>query len=544
MTNLWVSPLTNFSEIPKNKIDFLIMNTSISQVNATAVGNGADSLEQDARLDQKSSFIVVAFILSGAAWLLLGSILGTIASFKMHMPDWLGEHAWLTFGRIRPLHLNWMAYGWASQVGVGVSLWILSRVLKTTIPVRPWLFVGLLVWNLCLLIGGIEILMGHSRGLEWLELPVYTIVPIVLVIVLAGEAAISMLYTRKQPHLYISAWYLIAAFICFPLLGVVSSLPIFEGTVQASMNWWYAHNALGLWFTPMGLAIAYFLIPKVTGRPIYSYPLSVLGFWSLLLFYNWNGFHHLIGGPVPTWFVTISIAASVMMIIPVVTVAVNHHMTIIGSFEAVKYSPTLRFVVFAAMSYTFVSIQGSFQAIRTFNEIIHFTHYVVAHAHAGVYSFFTMMLFGAVYYIMPRVTNWEWHSPKLIKLHFWLSASGIIIYLVGLQWGGIIQGLEMNNPDIPFMTVVNNTKKWLLSRSFAAILLTAGHFVFAYNLFRLMHVRKVRPAPPVTWLDIQRQRALQPKPEPVPFSKKVANAFSGLNQSLKRWANDVKVDEH
>ncbi len=232
------------------------------------------------------------------------------------------------------------------------------------------------------------------------------------------------------------------------------------------------------------------------------------------------------------------------MIIPVVTVAVNHHMTIIGSFEAVKYSPTLRFVVFAAMSYTFVSIQGSFQAIRTFNEIIYFTHYVVAHAHAGVYSFFTMMLFGAVYYIMPRVTNWEWHSPKLIKLHFWLSASGIIIYLVGLQWGGIIQGLEMNNPDIPFMTVVNNTKKWLLSRSFASILLTAGHFVFAYNLFRLMHVRKVRPAPLVTWLDIQRQRAQQPKPEPVPFSKKVANAFSGLNQSLKRWANDVKVDEH
>jgi len=213
MTNLWVSPLTNFSEIPKNKIDFLIMNTSISQVNATAVGNGADSLEQDARLDQKSSFIVVAFILSGAAWLLLGSILGTIASFKMHMPDWLGEHAWLTFGRIRPLHLNWMAYGWASQVGVGVSLWILSRVLKTTIPVRPWLFVGLLVWNLCLLIGGIEILMGHSRGLEWLELPVYTIVPIVLVIVLAGEAAISMLYTRKQPHLYISAWYQVCQFL-------------------------------------------------------------------------------------------------------------------------------------------------------------------------------------------------------------------------------------------------------------------------------------------------------------------------------------------
>lgn len=533
----------NCSKIRENKNELDVMTSETKHVTAAVSSDDDRSLQQDAKLDEKSSFVVIAFILSGAAWLLLGSLLGAIASFKMHWPDWLGEAPWLTFGRIRPLHLNWMAYGWASQTGVGVSLWVLSRVLKTSIPVRPWIFVGLLVWNLALLAGGVAILSGHSRGLEWLELPLYAIVPIVFAIALAGEAAISMLYHRKTPHLYISAWYLIAAFVSFPLLGIVSSLPIFEGTVQASMNWWYAHNALGLWFTPMGLAFAYFFIPKVTGRPIYSYPLSVLGFWSLLLFYNWNGFHHLIGGPVPTWFVTISIAASVMMLIPVVTVAVNHHMTIIGSFEAVKYSPTLRFVVFGAMSYTFVSVQGSFQALRTFNETIHFTHYVVAHAHAGVYAFFTMMLFGAVYYIMPRVTNWEWHSPKLIKLHFWLCASGVIIYLVGLQWGGIIQGMEMNNPDIPFMTIVNNTKKWLLSRSFAAVLMTAGHFVFAYNVFRLMHLRKVRPAPPVTWLDIQRQRAMQPKSEPAPARKKVSGAFARLGDAFKRWANDVKVDE-
>ena len=459
-------------------------------------------------LDRKARFVVMFLILSGISWLLFGTLLALVASLKMHLPDWLGTAGWLTFGRVRPLHLNTMVYGWASLTGAGVALWLLSRLLKVPIMLRGYIIVAGVIWNIALLIGSIQILAGHSRGIEWLEFPVSTMVVIVLCVIIMSASVLMMLVMRKVKQLYVSVWYLIAAFLWFPLLGLVSSLPIFDTpTVQAGMNWWYAHNALGLWFTPVGLAAAYYFIPKVLGRPIYSYGLSLLGFWGLALFYNWNGFHHLIGGPVPTWFVTISISASVMMVIPVVVVAVNHHMTVVGSFRAVINSPTLRFVVFAAMSYTFVSLQGAAQALRSFYEVIHFTHFVVAHAHIGMYAFVTMMLFGACYYIIPRVTMREWHSKGLIKWHFWLTAIGIIIYTAALQGIGVFQGFAMIDPDVPFTDTVTMTIPYLVARSVSGFLMTAGHLIFAWLVFRMAYRPGEQPATPLVWNKIREEFA-------------------------------------
>lgn len=451
-------------------------------------------------LDEKAKTVVLLLMLSGVFWLLFGSVLAIMASVKMHAPEFLGQWSFLTFGRVRPLHLNTMVYGWASMTGAGVALWLLSRILRIAVPMRPYIVAVTAIWNIALLIGSVEILAGNSRGIEWLEFPVYVMVTIVWCIVVIGIAGMLMLFNRNVETLYVSIWYLIAAFLWFPLLGAVSSLPIFDTpTVQAGMNWWFAHNALGLWFTPIGLAAAYYFIPKVVGRPIHSYGLSLLGFWGLALFYNWNGFHHLIGSPLPTWFVTISVAASVMMIIPVVVVAVNHHLTIVGSFSALKYSPTLRFIVFGAMSYTFVSLQGSIQALRSANEVIHFTHFVIAHAHIGMYAFVTMVLFGSCYYIVPRLTNWEWQSHRLVRWHFWLAAIGILLYTVPLQIGGILQGLSMNNPDASFTDSTILTIPYLIARSVAGVLLTASHLIFAYLMVRIVAKVGLRPAAPMKW---------------------------------------------
>ncbi|MDI6401378.1 cbb3-type cytochrome c oxidase subunit I [Balneolaceae bacterium ANBcel3] len=462
-----------------------------------------------AELDRQAKYVVLVLVLSGVFWLLFGTLLALVASLKMHAPDWLSQSSWLTFGRVRPLHLNTVVYGWASMTGAGVALWMLSRLLKTPIFLRGYIMVAAMVWNLALAVGSIQILAGYSRGIEWLEFPTPVMVVIVLCVVVMSISVIMMLVARKVKHLYVSVWYILAAFIWFPLLGIVSSLPIFDTpTVQAGMNWWYAHNALGLWFTPVGLAAAYYFIPKVLGRPIYSYGLSLIGFWGLALFYNWNGFHHLIGGPVPTWFVTISISASVMMVIPVVVVAVNHHMTVVGSFSAIKYSPTLRFVVFAAMSYTFVSLQGSMQALRSVNEIIHFTHFVVAHAHIGLYAFVTMMLFGACYYILPRVLLREWHSKPLIKLHFWLTASGIILYVAALQYIGFFQGLAMNDPDVPFTETVTMTMPYLVARSASGVLMAAGHLIFAWLVFKMAFSPAEEVDTPALWEKIRKEFAV------------------------------------
>jgi cytochrome c oxidase cbb3-type subunit 1 len=259
-----------------------------------------------------------------------------------------------------------------------------------------------------------------------------------------------------------------------------------RGTVQSAVNWWFAHNVLGLWFTPIGLGAIYYFIPKVLGKPVYNYSLSLLGFWSLALFYNWNGMHHLVGGPLPAWLITVSIVASVMMTIPVITVGLNHHMTMFGSFKRLKDSPVLRFMVFGGMSYTVTSLHGVALALRSVSEVTHFTHSTIAHAHQGMYAFFTLVMFGSIYYIMPRVLQVEWPSARLIRIHFWATAIGIMAYVVPLIVGGTLQGLAMLNPDVPFLdpnkhSVVGMTLPYLKTRSYSGMLIFVGHIAFAIS---------------------------------------------------------------
>jgi cytochrome c oxidase cbb3-type subunit 1 len=303
-------------------------------------------------------------------------------------------------------------------------------------------------------------------------------------------ASLKMLVSRKVAHLYVSQWYLLGAVFWFPFLYVAAMLLIFvvpaPGTVKAVANWWFAHNVLGLWFTPIGLATVYYLIPKVLGRPIHSYYLSILGFWTVALFYNWAGTHHLISGPLPAWLISVGIVGSIMMFVPVVTVAINHHMTMVGHFRLLRRSPTLRFTVFGAMSYTVVSVQGSLTALRSVNQTTHFTHYTIAHAHLGVYAFFTMVMFGAYYYVMPRLTGREWTSATLIRVHFWGTALGMSLYFVALTWAGIFQGRQMNSSDVPFMQIVRYTVPYLQWRSVAGVLMTVGHLAFAVLVVQML----------------------------------------------------------
>ena len=314
---------------------------------------------------------------------------------------------------------------------------------------------------------------------------------------LMGLPLFLTLAKRKVDHLYVSVWYIGAALIWFPILFFIANIPNLHFGVQgAAMNWWYGHNALGLWFTPIGLGAAYYFIPKVLGRPIYSYNLSLLGFWCLAFFYSQVGGHHLIGGPLPTWMVTLSIVQSMMMIIPVFAVAVNHHMTVGGNFRAVIHSPTLRFIVLGSMLYVAASVQGSLEALRSVNVITHFTHYTVAHAHLGMYGFFTLVMFGSIYFIMPRIVDWEWPHPWMISAHFWLVAVGFAVYFIGLTIGGWLQGVAMVDAAKPFMDSVSVTLPYLKSRSIGGALMILGHVIFMIHfiLISLRYGTKKEPA--------------------------------------------------
>lgn len=466
---------------------------------ADATPNHRDQLATLSAIDTSCALPLKVMFVAATAWLLVGSALALVASLKMHIPAMMDSAAWLTFGRMRPAHLNTMIFGWASQAGIATLLWLEARLCKTRLPQGNLLIAGTIVWNIAVLAGTIEILRGNGTSVEWLEFPYFWSFIFAAVFALIMFVSFQMFAARQPGHIYVSQWYLFGALLWFPFLYLVANTLIHAnvatGVAQGTANWWFAHNVLGLWLTPVGVAAAYYLIPKVLGRPIHSYYLSIFGFWTLAIFYNWAGTHHLIGGPVPAWAVTVGVVGSMMMFIPVTTVAINHHMTMKGHFRMLKTSPTLRFVVFGAMCYTAVSFQGSLQSLRTINEVTHFTHYTIAHAHLGVYAFFTMIMFGAMYYIGPRITEREWASPGLIRLHFWTVAIGMAVYWIGLSYGGVLQGLAMNDPEVAFLDLMSDTAPYLLSRSVAGILMTVGHIAFAILVFKIFLSRSGRRTP-------------------------------------------------
>ena len=458
------------------------MKSLISSFNPANVPDTLSSHER-AEIDASTRFPVLLFFGSAIFWLLIGSVLGLVSAWKMTHPGFLDQMAWLTFGRLRPAHMNTVIYGWASAAGIGVGLWLMARLCRIPLIHSKLLVSAAIFWNIGVLVGVLGILAGDSRSIEWLEFPGYATPILFIAYAFVGIWAIIMFRYRKPGHAYVSQWYLLAAFLWFPWLYATANIllvwqPI-QGSAQGAVNWWFAHNIVGLWFTPIGLASAFYMIPKVIGRPIHSYALSVIGFWSLALFVSWTGMAHLIGGPLPAWMVSVSVAASAMMFIPVVAVAINYHMTMRGHFDALKWSPTLRFTVFGAMAYTAASLEGALMAIPSLNTITHFTDYTIGHAHLGLYAFFTMMMFGAMYYIVPRLTGWEWPSAAAIRWHFWLVATGIVLMIVSLSVGGVLQGLAQYDPQSTFKTSLDYATPFRWVRGISGFLLLAGHTIFA-----------------------------------------------------------------
>jgi cytochrome c oxidase cbb3-type subunit I len=456
-----------------------------------------DELRARARADASTAPLVFFFFCCAFAWLLVASAAGLTASIKLHQPDWLTQYAWLTFGRIRTIHLNAVAYGWTPMAGLGIALFVIPRLLKTELVGARFAFLGAALWNAALIAGLGSIAYGVSDGLEWLEIPWQIDILFVVGGALVGIPLVLTLLNRKVEHLYVSIWYMGCALFWFPVLFLVANMPyLHKGVEQATMNWWFGHNVLGLFYTPLALASVYYFLPKVIGRPVQSYNLSLLGFWGLAFFYGQVGGHHLIGGPVPGWLITLSIVQSVMMIVPVVAFTVNQYQTLKGHLSALRFSPTLRFIGLGGLMYTASSIQGSFEALRSINVVTHFTHYTVAHAHLGLYGFVTLVFFGSIYFIVPRITGREWPSQLLIAAHFWLVVVGFATYFIALSIGGWLQGMAMLDAAKPFMESVRLTVPYLQARSIGGSLMVLGHVVFVGHFLMLVFGRAARRGQP------------------------------------------------
>ncbi|MDQ6808877.1 MAG: cbb3-type cytochrome c oxidase subunit I [Verrucomicrobiota bacterium] len=478
----------------------------------TDVSVGDVDRVERALIDASTRVPVLMFYTSAIFWLLLGTLLAGLTSFKLHSPDLFANYSFLTWGRIRPAHMNVMVYGWASMAGIGTAIWLMARLCRTTLRHPLLLVAGAAFWNLGVLLGVGGILGGSSTGYQWLEFPPFAAAVIFVAYTLVVSWAVLMFRFRRGDHVYITQWYLLGAFLWFPWLYAAAYVMLFvvplQGVMLAAVNWWFANNLMFLWLGSIALGTAYYMIPKVIGRPVYSYHLAAIGFWTYALFASWTGMQRLVDGPFPAWMITASIAAAILTIIPVATVGLNHHMTMRGQFGLLRYSPTLRFTVFGAIAYTVFSAVGVLISLRSVARYVHFTQASIAYSHLGLYAFYTMIMFGSMYYIVPRLVGREWRSAGLIKLHFWASTYGIGLMVLMLLVGGFAQGADMNDPSMAFNESTQSILPYLRGRSLSGILLTVAHFVFAYH-FGLMLFGLGRTASVPTFLNPKEEEALE-----------------------------------
>jgi cytochrome c oxidase cbb3-type subunit 1 len=453
----------------------------------SAVDLKSSGSSEDAGLGEiDHSVRVPVLILAGASllWLLWGTLLALIASFKLHAPDFLAGYECLTYGRVYPAGVNALIYGWGVNAALAVTIWLMAHLSRASLMHGGLLIIAALFWNVGVDVGVWGILIGHSQSIEFLEIPAYATPLLFVSYALMGVWGVLTFRYRRNRHTYVSQWFLLAALFSFPWIYSIAQIMLVvapvRGTVQSLINVWYVQNTVWLWFTPIGLAAAYYFIPKVLGKPIHSYYLAALGFWTLIVFASWSSMTRLIGGPIPAWVISTGVVGGVLLIIPIVVTSINLHMTVLGSLRDAWNSPTLRFVVFGAISFSAVGILTSITSLRSIGVTTQFTHFAAGLSHLGFYGFFTMVMFGSFYFLIPRLLDKEWPSASLISLHFWGSSLGAGICVASLLIGGINQGLQMNDAAAypEFIEIVRATLPYLLSRTVGVILITLGQLAF------------------------------------------------------------------
>jgi cytochrome c oxidase cbb3-type subunit 1 len=427
----------------------------------------------------------VMFLFGKAAgWLVLSSVFSLIASLKFHSPNILADYPWLTYGRVQAAQANMLIYGFAMQAGIGVALWLICRLGRTTLLQPGFITVSALVWHLGVLIGVVGILAGDSTGFEWLEMPRYASPVLFLAYVLMGIWALLTFHQRRERGLYVSQWFLLAALFWFAWIYSTSNLllvfaPV-RGTLQAGIDWWYANNLNGIWFGFIGLATIFYFIPKILNRPLHSYSQAVFAFWALALFSGWGGIPA--GAPLPAWMPSLSTVLGALTIVPLLAVALNCHLTLAGNYSKLRANLPLRFIVFGLAAFLLTNLLNVVGSLYFVSEITRFTWFTAAQKQLGLYGFFAMTMFGAIYYIVPRLMRSEWPSARLVNLHFWCAAFGTVLYFLPLAAGGVVEGLAMNNADVPFMDVLKKTLMFLRVSTLGDLLMLLGNCCLMWNL--------------------------------------------------------------
>jgi cytochrome c oxidase cbb3-type subunit I/II len=445
--------------------------------------------------------IVKYFMVATVVFGIVGMLVGLTAAIQLFYPIFNFDTPYTTFGRIRPLHTNAIIFAFVGNAMYAGIYYSLPRLLKTPMFSPLLSRVNFWGWQLIILAAAITLPLGMTTAKEYAELEWPIDIAIALIWVVFGINMIGTIIKRRERHMYVAVWFYIATFVTVAMLHIVNSfeLPIslfksyswYAGVQDALVQWWYGHNAVAFFLTTPFLGLMYYYLPKAANRPVYSYKLSIIHFWSLIFIYIWAGPHHLIYTSLPDWAQSLGTVFSVMLIAPSWGGMLNGLLTLRGAWDRVREDPVLKFFVVAITAYGMATFEGPLLSLKNVNAIAHFTDWIVAHVHVGGLGWNGFMTFGMLYWLVPRMWRTSLYSKSLANTHFWLGTLGILIYALPMYWAGFTQALMWKEftPDglLAYPNFLETTKQIIplhMSRAIGGGLYLVGALIMVYNLLK------------------------------------------------------------
>ena len=437
------------------------------------------------------------FCITAVFWMTIGTIAGLTTAVEFIAPELLGNISWLSFGRIRPIHTNLVIFGFVTGGLLGVSHYIVPRLLRTELFSEKLGMLTVLLWNVILGAITISLALGYSQGREYAEAiwSIDVLVGIVFILMFINMAM--TIRQRKEPLLYVSVWYITVSIILTAIvysIGNVIWVPgsgALTGMPDAVINWFYGHNVLGVLLTPLAVAVAYYVLPSACRTPLYSHSLSLVGFWTIWVMYTHIGTHHLLQVPAPTWLKVIAVVGSIGMIIPVIVVLINLWFTIKGTLGVIHENIGAKCVLTGTIIYLFTCIQGPIQSLPQVQRLTHFSNWVVAHAHMGVLGFSGMIALGGIYYILPKITGKPLFSKTLADFQYWLILIGLSGFMVSLTIAGLIQGNGWLNGETVYR-ILPQLHVFNIVRASMGLMIVVGALIGLYNIHRTLFFNRRR----------------------------------------------------
>ena len=444
--------------------------------------------------------IVRYFANATMLWGIVGMLVGLYAAMQIYWPAISFDFAPTTFGRLRPVHTNAIIFAFVgNSIFMGVY-YSLQRLVKARMFSDTLSYIHFWGWQSIIVAAALTLFMGMTTGKEYAELEWPIDIAITLVWVIFGINMFGTLIKRREKHLYVAIWFFIATWVTVAMLHIVNSFEIpvslfksyswYAGVQDALVQWWYGHNAVAFFLTTPVLGLMYYFLPKAANRPVYSYRLSIIHFWSLIFIYIWAGPHHLLYTALPDWAQSLGVVFSVMLIAPSWGGMLNGLFTLRGAWDRVREDPVLKFFVVAITCYGMATFEGPLLSLKSVNAISHFTDWTIAHVHIGGLGWNGFMAFGILYYLIPKMYGTKLYSIKLATNHFWLGTIGIVVYALPMYWAGFEQAqmwksfTEDGVLKYKFLETVTNLIPLYITRSVGGLLYLIGAFIMVYNLIK------------------------------------------------------------